>query len=236
MTMRAGVVNYNPVAGFYFGQVSVNREFIVVFDWIDGENRQDEETKILEYQMLAKVYTLPTEGLIIPRESFSPESADAFLRQWAALPADTGISAIFEQHRMKIEHRAKRLRLFSERCRDDTSSFFITHGDAGGNFIAGNGKNYIVDWDTPILAPPERDAWFCMHRDWAMKAFHGALKQNRIVYTLRPERLAYYCYHMFFFYLNAYIDRYKQIGITEGIEEYMRGWIEDSFQFADMFI
>ena len=204
-----------------------------VFDWIDGENRQDEETKIREYQMLAKVYTVPTEGLIIPRENFSTDSADIFLRQWAVLSVDTTLNTLFEQHRKKIENRAERLRLFSERCQNDVSSFFITHSDAGGNYIAGNDMDYIVDWDTPILAPPERDAWFCMHWDWAMKAFHDALRQNGIDYTLRQERLAYYCYHMFFFYLNAYIDRYTQIGITEGMEEYMGGWIEDAFQFAD---
>ena len=192
-------------------------------------------TKILEYQMLAKVYTVPTEGLLIPRENFSAESADTFISQWLSLPADAPICALFERRRAKIEHRARRLTQFSERCRNDISQFFITHGDAGGNFIASGDKNYIVDWDTVLLAPPERDAWFCMCWDWAMDAFHDALRQSGINYTLRPERLAYYCYHMFFYYLNAYLDRYIQIGLAQDIEEYMDGWIEEAFQFADKY-
>jgi hypothetical protein len=72
-----------------------------------------------------------------------------------------------------------------------------------------------------------------MQWDWAMKAFHAALKENDINYTLRPERLAYNCYHMFFYYLNAYIDRFIINGDNPGIDEYMDGWIEDSFKFAD---
>ena len=206
-----------------------------VFEWIEGVNRQDEESKIREHQALAKVYTVPTEGLFIPRESFSTESADTFFRQWAALPTDTTLNTLFERHRAKIEHRAIRLRLFSERCRNDDASFFITHGDAGGNFIVGCAKDYIVDWDAPILAPPERDAWFCMNWDWAIKAFHDALRQNGIDYVLRQERLAYYCYHMFFFYLNAYLDSFTQIGVASGVEDYMNDWIEESFRYADKF-
>ena len=69
---------------------------------------------------------------------------DTFFRHWTALPTDTTLCALFEQHHVKIEHRAKRLRLFSERCRSDLSSFVITHGDAGGNFITDGEKDYIV--------------------------------------------------------------------------------------------
>jgi len=84
-----------------------------------------------------------------------------------------------------------------------------------------------------MLAPPERDAWFCMQWDWARKAFHEALRQNGIDYTLRQERLAYYSYHMFFFYLNAYLDCFMETGATEGIEEYLNGWIEEAFRYMD---
>jgi hypothetical protein len=204
-----------------------------VFDWIDGENREDESTKTREYQMLAIIYAVPTEGLSIPREGFSANSADAFFRLYAALSPGEPIRSLFEPHRAKIEHRAERLRLFSGRCRNGASPFFITHGDAGGNYVTDGEKSHIVDWDTAILAPPERDAWFCMSFGWAMDAFHGALRQNGIGYALQDDRLAYYCYHMFFYYMNAYLDRYAHTGATQGIVEYMGGWIEESFRHAD---
>ena len=221
-----------------------------VFDWIEGESRQDESTKIKEYQMLAKVYTVPAEGLNIRREDFSAGGAELFFTQYEKLKGDPSdktaarLIELFEQNREKIEHRAKRLRYFSNLCKTDTSHFYITHGDAGGNVIvspnsslpapnACDTKYHLVDWDTPIHAPPERDAWFCMSWAWAMDAFHNALRQNGVNYILRQERLAYYCYHMFFFYLNAYLDRFTHTGITQGVEEYMDCWIEESFQFAD---
>jgi len=68
--------------------------------------------------------------------------------------------------------------------------------------IVSEGKYHIVDWDDPRLAPPERDAWFCMHWNWATAAFNKALRENGIEYALRIERMAYYCYQYFFFYLK----------------------------------
>jgi hypothetical protein len=235
---RHGIDFISKIVGTKQGKlcVSFDNAVLGVFDWIDGENRQDENTKIREYQMLGKIYTVPAEGLNIQRENFSDGSADSFFSQRALLPTDASINELMSRHRVKIEHRAERLRWFSERCQNDKSGFFITHGDAGGNYIENGDKCYIVDWDTPILAPPERDAWFCMSWDWAMDAFYNALRENGIDYILRPERLAYYCYHMFFFYLNAYLDRFLDTGETDGIEEYMSGWIEESFIYADKII
>jgi len=200
-----------------------------VFDWIDGELIESDATKIPEYQMLAKVYTIPAYGVFIPRETFTCKSADKFFKQWSALD-DKQIVSLLEKNRAKIEHRARKLTHFAALCRGDTANFFITHGDAGGNLIENGDKYFIVDWDYSLLAPPERDAWVVCHRDWARDAFHEALRCNGISHTLRPERLAYYCYHYFFFYLNAFLDASSQ---AAPIEEYIDGWIEESFKYAD---
>jgi Ser/Thr protein kinase RdoA (MazF antagonist) len=203
-----------------------------VFDWIDGENIETDATKIPEYQMLAKVYAVPSCGVPIRREDFSGKSADKFFEQWNALD-NIQIHSLLEKNRAKLEHRAKRLKYFAELCRGDTADFFITHGDAGGNLIVNGDRYFIVDWDSPILAPPERDAWVMCSRDWARDAFYNALCQNGIRHTLRLERLAYYCYHFFFFYLTAYLDGFTQTDTVREIEEYIDGWIEGSIQYAD---
>ena len=200
-----------------------------VFDWIEGENVQNEVTKIEEYNLLAKVYSVPTCGIIIKNEDFSSNAADDFFERWGK-SGDEQILSLFEKNRLKIEHRAKRLNIFAEMCRNDTSGFLITHGDAGGNFIVSNDLNFIVDWDSVKLAPPERDAWFCVHLDWAMTGFREALKNNGIDYELRDERFAYYCYWFFFFYLNAYLDARTEVGI---VEEYINGWMADNVNWAD---
>jgi len=56
-----------------------------VFEWIDGENIQNEQTKIAEYNILGKVYTVPTGGVPIMREDFSDKNADKFTEQRDAL-------------------------------------------------------------------------------------------------------------------------------------------------------
>jgi len=179
--------------------------------------------------MLAKVYAVPHKDINITKEDFSNRFSDEFFMHWRVL-GNRQVLSLLEKNRLKLEHRAERLNIFSGLCRGDETGFVITHGDAGGNFLVSNGENFIVDWDGVTLAPPERDAWVMCSRDWAHNAFHNALRQNGIVYSLRPERLAYYCYRFFFFYLNSLIEAGSDVGI---IEEYIDSWIEDSIQWAD---
>ncbi|MCL2812127.1 MAG: aminoglycoside phosphotransferase family protein [Clostridia bacterium] len=209
-----------------------------VFDWIDGENIENDDTKPPEYQMLAQIYAVPAEGLDIPREDFSSGVADQFYDQWDRLkrgPANE-IVAMFEQSREKITHRAGRLRFFSDKCKGDTSGFVITHGDAGGNVLVDGDRYFIVDWDYAMLAPPERDAWvMCCREVWAQELFHNTVKGRGIGYTLRPERLAFYAYHFFFYYLTEFLSAFFCTGSAPGLTEYLiePGWVEGCFQGAD---
>lgn len=209
-----------------------------VFDWIDGENIETDETKMPEYQMLAKIYTVPADDISIPREDFSGNSPDKFFSLWDAL-GDAETCSLFENNCAKLERRAERLRHFAAICRDDNTGFVITHGDAGGNLIVSGDKNYIVDWDDPILAPPERDAWNMLCYEgklgWAKCIFQKALRENGTDYTLRPERLAYYCYYYYFFYLTEFLDCLDRVGIKEALHEYFNSdyWVENRTSYAD---
>ena len=213
-----------------------------IFEWIDGDNIQNEQTKIEEYKILAEIYAVSFDGIVIPRDEFSTANADLFYRQWDKLKNASGnknsaaVLSVLEQYGSRFRERADRLALFAEKCKSDTSHFYITHGDAGGNIIVNDNKYYLVDWDDVRLAPPERDAWFCLYWEWAMTAFNGALKANRIDYILRSERLAYYCYDMFFFYLNAYMKTYFALGgdsMAKMLTDYLNGWIEEEMRYAD---
>ncbi|MDR1739819.1 MAG: aminoglycoside phosphotransferase family protein [Bacteroidales bacterium] len=203
-----------------------------VFNWIDGENIETDDTKIPEYQMLAKIYNVPAQGLPIICEDFSAKGAEIFFKQWACVDNEE-LKTLLEKNRAKLEHRAARLKWFSGLCQNDTESFVITHGDAGGNLIKDKDKYFIVDWDNPVFAPPERDAWVMCSRSWARDAFQSALQKNGINYTLRIERLAYYCYQFFFFYLSSYIDGFTENDSVQEIEKYLDCWIEDSIAYTD---
>lgn len=210
-----------------------------VFNWINGDNIETDETKAPEYQMLAKIYTVPFNGLSIRSEDFSGNSSNRFFNQWNSLDNNT-IRSVFEKNCIKLDHRAARLKYFADLCRGDTNGFVLTHGDAGGNMILDGDKYYIVDWDDPIFSPPERDAWnmLCYEgKEWAGCVFHKALRDNGINYILRSERLAYYCYYYFFYYLTEYLDNFMQLGIVnEKMEKYFCGfynWAENRATYAD---
>lgn len=211
-----------------------------LFEWVDGKNVETDQTKRAEYQMLCKIYRLTKTGLDIPTTLFSNDAAIRFYRQWEALKsapktdANCAVLAIFERFREEISHCASRLSQFAELCQQDGSAFYLTHGDAGGNFFIGNGQNYILDWDEVMYAPLERDAWVMGCYSWARNLFNNTLKANGIPYQLRLERLAFYCYHMYFFYLGEFLMVHSIHDKSQRIAEYLEdGWIKSRIQFAD---
>ncbi|MDR0813199.1 MAG: aminoglycoside phosphotransferase family protein [Oscillospiraceae bacterium] len=211
-----------------------------MFDWIDGDNIQNESTKLAEYKILSRVYTVPYDGLSIPKCELDTAAVDK-LQNLTRRVQERQILTVFSENRGRIEHNAKRLKLFAERCKTISPPLFITHGDAGGNIIVGNkGKHYLVDWDDPVIAPPERDAWFGIHRRWELDAFNADLQSVGIDYKLNTDVLAFYCYHFWFLYLIYYLETYLDIGNPDGkVSDDLRAyfaadfWINDELEFAN---
>ena len=219
-----------------------NAAILAVFDWIDGVNIETDDTKTPEYQMLCKIYPLTKLGFDIPTIAFSDDTATRFFDKWESLKkltasdANDKVKAILEYRSDELLHRRARLKHFASLCQGDTDDFYITHGDAGGNFFVAKDKNYIVDWDEVMYAPLERDAWVMGCREWARKLFNDTLREHNIGYELRPERLAFYCYHMYFLYLSEFLDDFMLHGILSNIEEYFdEGYfMYERINFADM--
>ncbi|MCL2671391.1 MAG: aminoglycoside phosphotransferase family protein [Clostridiales bacterium] len=217
-----------------------NGAVLAVFDWIDGVNDESDAIKRAEYNMLVPIYNQTKPGFAIPSLVFSDEAALRFMEKWDALKADPktedeiAIRALLARHSAALHHYAARLRHFAALCAQDYSRFYLTHGDAGGNFLWGDDRNYIIDWDETMYAPPERDAWVMCCRDWAMRLFADALAQSNIGYTLRPERLAFYCYHMFFMYIGEFLDDLTLYGKRQDIEEYFDCWVMERMEYVDM--
>lgn len=211
-----------------------------LFEWVDGENVETDGTKAAEYQMLCRIYPLTRPGLKIPKARFSTDAAAHFYQQWDALKGasssgrNAGVLAVLDRFREEISHCAQRLSMFTQICQKDEKDFYLTHGDAGGNFFVGGGRNYIFDWDEAMVAPLERDAWVMGCHGWARQLFNDTLRENGIPYTLQMERLAYYCYHMYFFYLNDFLAVQPYSDQSQRIADYLEdGWIKDRTAFAD---
>ncbi|NLN70686.1 MAG: phosphotransferase [Chloroflexi bacterium] len=216
-----------------------NSAVLGVFVWVNGKNIETDETKFREYKMLSKIYPLTKQGFEIPSLEFSDERSSKFFAKWEQLKMappskeSNTILAIFEQHQEVLRHYASRLSYFSEICQKDKPQFYFTHGDAGGNLLIGNENDYIVDWDEVMYAPLERDAWVMCCYDWVLKAFSNALKQGNISYKLRPERLAFCCYHTFFQYLCELLDDFTLYGRQQEIKAYFGCWVMERMKYAD---
>ncbi len=212
-----------------------------LLEWVDCENIETDDTKPAEYQMLCEIYRLTRPGLKISRASFSDNAAVHFYKQWDKLrklpntASNCLVLNLFEHHRDDFSHCASRLSQFAEYCCADTTDYYLTHGDAGGNFFIGNGKNYILDWDEVMYAPVERDAWVMGCYDWALDLFNDTLKANNIPYRLNMDRLAFYCYHMYFHYLVEFLMTHPICDQSRQISAYLAddGWIRGRIEFAD---
>ena len=62
-----------------------NSAIMGVFDWIGGENTETDETKVPEFNMLARIYAVPFHELNIKTEDFSEKITDVFFEQWSGL-------------------------------------------------------------------------------------------------------------------------------------------------------
>lgn len=127
-----------------------------VFEHVPGELSEDYSTAEL-YSRLAKVYRLKTEGLELEAEDFDSRRIETFrtLQSLSVLPVK--IKAALAEKEPAIVRYMERLKRFSVVCKGNRKNFHITHGDAGGNCILNGKQLFLVDWDSCLLAPIERE-------------------------------------------------------------------------------
>ena len=166
----AGTVVKTKMDGLYavFGAA-----VLAIFGWIDGENKESDETKRPEYEMLCKIYAVTKPGFDIPRAVFSDGMASEFYSHWEQLKTQAASgSAKKSAHCWSKRRTAAPLchavEAFRGTMREGSIPLYFTHGDAGGNLLAGRKGYAIPDWDEVMYAPPERDAWVMCCRPWAV--------------------------------------------------------------------
>ena len=218
-----------------------------MFEFVEGENIEDYPIERL-FEKLVPIYKLPTNGLTIENETFDTGVVSKYKKLLQAFDCTNTKSSkqvlmLLNNKTELIERFGQRLKLFSERCKDDLSGFCITHGDAGGNCIISDDNFVIVDWDYPKLAPIERDAWFFMWSEDQIKIINDVLKQNNINCMLNSDRFCFYCYYSFFYYLTEYIQAYfclnseiERIKISYSLGSYFNSWILTQLNVADMIL
>ena len=212
-----------------------------VFEHVTGELSEDWSAKQL-FGCLAKIYRLETEGIALETENFGTDRLDEFqsLRCLPQLPFE--VKQALAEKESAIHKYGEGLKRFSAVCKDHKENFHITHGDAGGNCILKEDRLFLVDWDSCLLAPIERDAWIFLCDREEMETIQSVLEENGIDYRLERNRLCYYCYDFFFYYLNAYLKSIAEAEsgaqkeeISGSLVTYLTdSWIYQRLEAADL--
>lgn len=205
---------------------------LAIFDYINGDHCRDYDKTTL-FKSLAQIYSIPHSNIKIEQEDFSIDCAYYVLENMNCLDG-------LIDYKM-ISQYANRLVELSEFCKSNLNGLFITHGDCGGNIIKCGEKLYIVDWDNPKLAAPERDIWLlvCDYSDILM--FNTILSNMGINYSIQKSRLAFYSYYNYFYYLKEHLVQYKStddVMMLRRIRGFVRrffprGWINQQINIIE---
>jgi len=204
---------------------ALDDRLIAVFPFIEGEpgrvlhQRMGAAAFNFDFQALvalvAEVHlSTPRLGVTVPPETFALPFAADFERAFAAASSSpTGdshaeLQTLIAPARGQIEADWADLRRMAEACRAARRPLVLTHGDlTGDNLIVGaDGRLHAIDWDYPLLAPVERDAWFFTCDPKAEAAFLAAYRGARPDYRLDPLMRRFYLFSRFFEDILGYID------------------------------
>ncbi|MDD4796666.1 MAG: hypothetical protein PHO66_02740 [Eubacteriales bacterium] len=208
-----------------------------VFRYVEGIRTEEYPLQRL-FERMTHIYKLPTGGLDVPREDFNVDDVAALQRNKARLndmptsPPVARALALLDGHQADMEHYAQRLAHFRQICLRDPSQFFITNGDVGGNVILSGEDMVLIDWDSITIAPLERDMWPYMHMQSQIDLLNRVLADHAIHYAARPERLAFYCYRSYFYYLREYLCgliQFQQEPVRRGVAEDLERFFDHSF-------
>jgi Ser/Thr protein kinase RdoA (MazF antagonist) len=119
------------------------------------------------------------------------------------LPQEKALQAWTISHHGEIVRDFAMLEQTASMLKSTEPRFFLTHGDAMGNVLYDGKQVTIVDWDTVLSAPPERDTWFHLHQE----SFLPLYREFVPGYTFDMTACRYYLYMRYFEDLEGYIDK-----------------------------
>lgn len=219
---------------------NTNRGIIAVFEYVQGEVYDCCPVERL-YNHLTKIYQLNTDIITLKAETFDTEIIHTFHNLKNSPKLSIEVKKAFDKKDWIVSKYEKRLKIFSALCKENKKNFYITHGDAGGNCLLQGNQFFLVDWDTVMLAPVERDAWVYICEKQSLDKINAILAQNGINYTLEQNRLCYYCYYFYFYYLNEYLksilsteNEKQKVEIIQSLCEYLdNSWIHKRLDIAN---
>jgi spectinomycin phosphotransferase len=148
----------------------------VLYPFIAGRHGADaplSAQQLVEFgAALRRIHTADLPAALrsgIPQETYTPFYRD-LVRQFQEMaaersfsdPAAAQLAALFRDRRAEIDHCVGRAESLAELLIRQNPEHCLCHSDihAWNLLVADSGEFYIVDWDTLIFAPKERDLMF----------------------------------------------------------------------------
>ncbi|MGH3140203.1 MAG: phosphotransferase enzyme family protein [Gaiellales bacterium] len=136
------------------------------------------------------------EDFALPGREALDEAFDHLDTPWEEGPFAEPARELLRAHVGRLRDRLGTYDALARRMREEPGPWVVTHGephssnvirDAGGGLL-------LVDWDTTLVAPPERDLWMTLDTDltgWdEYRAVMGSARLNEAALELYRERWA----------------------------------------------
>jgi spectinomycin phosphotransferase len=148
----------------------------ILYPYIEGQDGyevdlSDDQLRVFG-KVIKKIHQMEVPQHIqkkIPIETFSSMWSDQLLKYTQLLDGakysdliSQNLADLLITHKDTISHLMFRVELLSKVLKNRPSNFVICHSDLhAGNLLIDKKKNlYIVDWDTLLMAPKERDLMY----------------------------------------------------------------------------
>jgi hypothetical protein len=146
---------------------------IAVYPYVDGRARQFGDTwsaadRRALLTLIAAVHAAPADAcrgaladdFLLPGGGALSHALDNLTIRWDSGPYGEPARQLLAAHAAELTHLLDRRDRLAARARRRPDRMVPTHGEPHpGNFIRAGSRWMLVDWDTLLIAPPERDLW-----------------------------------------------------------------------------
>lgn len=207
---------------------------IVLFNYIAA--RQSEAYDYYSFgELIARVHSMTAKIHIpIPQEKFVYRYADTFPQQLEQIvkgeagdAISRSLTSLVTKYNDEIHHDYDSFMSLRQELRGGRSRMVITHGDPGGNTLVKSPTDlYLIDWDSILLAPPERDTWFFVHEPEFIRGYRSHYPE----YHADPALCRYFTYKRYFEDLVEYFTEIRGDGTEEHRRKNLTGLQNDCFE------
>jgi spectinomycin phosphotransferase len=193
---------------------NLNTYKVILYPFIEGRNGYEvdlSDSHWIEFgAALKRIHTVTVPPALIdriPRETYAPKWREMVKASLARIetetfddPVATKLAALLQIKRAEILDLIERTERLVQVLQTQAQEFVVCHADlhAGNVLIDASGAFYIIDWDTLIRAPKERDLMYAgggQFRDTRTPQQEEALfYQGYGPTTIDTNALAYYRY------------------------------------------